>query len=320
MAVRVAGLAARLALLALLSAASGARAQHDEASHFVYSGPLQVGGSTVAHANEAPLSRVRFGAGERIAVTVRGAGFTLEAEGAREGLSYHVHRWTLASAQGFQIFVPPDARLSVREGSRATAVVSPDVRFGEITLVGPRTLPRWLTDRLSRAEPTPSCHGARLYPTPRELGEPIVIEEGLPLHVPPRGRQARADTPRAAEGLEETWVMLEGRWVRGYARDVRCEPEEGASADLGIAGSSWASDPPPHVTLPAGLVLVSPSQPTRVVLRVTRPLDAIDWGPGWTAANDEGAILIALSCGLGDVVGQLFFTPTQLVPLGAPPR
>lgn len=313
---RAAKVVVSLALLALC-VASRARAQHTD-NHFVYTGTLFVGESPVARANELPLSRVRFVAGERVEVTVRGEGFTLEAEGTREGLWFHVHRWTLAHARGFQLLVPPDARLVVLEGSRAAAVVSPDARFGEITLGRPHALPRWLSERLARAEPPPSCHGARLYPTPRELGEPTVVEEGLPLYMPPRERPARRDSSRDDEGLDETWVMLEGRWVRGYARDVRCEPEESGSADLSIAGSSWAPDPPPHVTVPAGLVLVSPSQPTRVVLRVTRALDAIDWGPGWTAANDEGAIHLTFPCGLGHLAGRLFFTPTQLVPLGAP--
>jgi hypothetical protein len=94
-----------------LCVAGRARAQHTDANHFVYTGTLVVADSPVARANEAPLSRVRFGAGERVEVTVRGEGFTLEAEGAREGLVFHVHRWTLARAGGFQIFVPPDARL-----------------------------------------------------------------------------------------------------------------------------------------------------------------------------------------------------------------
>ena len=118
---RAAKVVVSLALLALC-VASRARAQHTD-NHFVYTGTLFVGESPVARANELPLSRVRFVAGERVEVTVRGEGFTLEAEGTREGLWFYVHRWTLAHARGFQLLVPPDARLVVLEGSRAAAVV-----------------------------------------------------------------------------------------------------------------------------------------------------------------------------------------------------
>jgi hypothetical protein len=295
-----------LVALVLVTPAARAAAQRADASHFVYTGPLQVGDRVVAQANEAPLSRVRFGADEHVEITVRGAGFTLAAEGTRARLTFHVHVWTAASARGFRVLVPPEARLDVLAGSREDAVVSSDAHLGEITLSGAASLPPWVSSRLA-ADTTTRCEATRLHAAPREAEDPLEVPEGLALHTRP-----------ARDGFDEAWVMLGGRWIRGYARDIRCQTEDAGEVSFGLAGSSYSSDPP-HVLLPAGLVLVSPSQPERPVLRVTRAVDAIDWGPGWSAASEEGAIQLELACGLGDLTGRVTFTPTQLVPRGAPP-
>lgn len=285
------------------------------ASHFSYTGELRSGGAAVATVAEAPLSRARFRHGDAVDVVVHGEGFTLTAEGTRAGLGFHVHGWTLATVRGFRALVPPDTRLEVREGSTERAVVFPAGSLGEGTLGRAATLPAWLATELAEQRMT-SCRATRLHPRPHE-GEgddALALPEGTSLHVRPA-----TDASRSRD-LDEAWVLLDGLWVRGYARGVACDVEDAGELGMSLAGVSSSTDPPPHVLLPVGLVLVSPAHPERPVLRVSRPVDAIDWGPGWTAANDEGALSIALPCGLGELVGHLRFTPSQLVPRGAPPR
>jgi hypothetical protein len=300
-------------MLLTLGLASTAQAQ--QANHFTYTGELRVGASVVARTTQAPLLGVQLGQGDALEVTLRHEGFTLTAQGTRSGLQMHVHSWTTAHAQGFEMYVPPDARFDVLEGSTERAVIFEDAHLGEARLGAPHALPRWIVEHAQAEDHLyTQCHAVRLYAAPREAGEPLEVPEGMSVYaLPPR------------DGFAEAWVRLDTRWVRGYAREVQCVVEPTGGLGISGEGSFGHFEPPPHVLLPRGLQLVSPAHPRRVVMRVRRPTDAISWGPGMNAESEDGgriieeaALMIDLPCGLGEETGHLTFTPSQLVPLGAP--
>ena len=285
-------------------------AQAQEASHFTYTGALRVNGNVVAETDHVPLRNVRLLDGGQIAMSLRHEGLRFEARGDRAGLQFHVHAWTEARAEGFTVFIAPDTRVDVIEGATRERVIFGHAQLGDVTLGRPHALPAWLETHIAE-EPRryTSCQATTLYAHASEESASRAIDAGQTLYTHP----ARGD-------WQETWARVETHWVRGFARGVHCEV-----ADIGLGQSSLLSvsgfsDRPPHVLLPPGLRLVSPMHPGRVVLRVTQPVDAISWGPGWSSANDEGALTIAFPCGMGTWTGHLTIASSRLVPEGAPRR
>lgn len=291
--------------------ASAAQAQSTEPSHFTYTGALRALGDVVAQADHVPLRSVRFVDDAHIDVSLLHPSLRFEARGDRAGLQYRVHAWTQARAQGFTVYVAPETLVDVSEGSTSTRVIFAHAQLGEVRLGRAHDLPAWLHAHIDEETRLYThCEATTLYARATEEGASMAVEVGQTLYTqPPRG------------GWQETWARIDTHWVRGFARDVHCVSED-VSGGLGMemSGSSGIMEPPQHVLLPPGLRLVSPLHPRRVVLQVRVPVDVIAWAPGWTAANDEGALMIAFPCGVRDWTGRLTVTSSQLVPEGAPPR
>lgn len=291
--------------------ASAAQAQSTGPSHFTYTGALRAPGDVVAEADHVPLRSVRFVDDAYIDVSLLHPGLRLEARGERTGLQYHVHEWTEARAQGFTVYVAPETLVDVVEGSTFTRVIFLQDTLGVVTLGRAHDLPAWLHAYVEQETRLYThCDATTLYARASEESESWPIEVGQTLYTQP-----------ARGGWQEAWARMDTHWVRGFARNVHCEAQD-ISGGLGFSamGGSGFMEPPQHVLLPSGLRLVSPLHPRRVVLRVRVPVDVIAWAPGWTSANDEGALMIAFPCGVPDWTGHLTITSGQLVPEGAPPR
>ena len=303
-------------LVVLLLARPAHAQQHAqrEPSHFVYTGVLRTQDASVADAAQVPLRSVRF-VGDQVEMSLRHDGLRMHARGEIAGLQFHVHPWTRARAQQFAVYVPPNTFVGVEEGSTESRVVFTHDRLGEVTLGRPAALPAWLADHIAHMDEVyTQCDAATLYPEPREEGETLSTEAGQTLF-------ARPVRGRSQTEWQETWARVDSYWVRGFARGVRCDVEP-ISGGLGVSGEGTSGflERPPEVLLPRGLRLVSPAYPARVVLQVSVPVRATSWGPGWTSANDDGALVLALPCGVEGSAGRLVIASSQLVPEGAPPR
>lgn len=299
------------AIAAVWLLASTAEAQSIEPNHFTYTGALYAQGEVVAEAHHVPLRSVRFVDATHIDVSLQHPGLRMEARGERAGLQFHVHAWTEARAEGFTVYIAPETLVDVAEGTTSARVIFTHSQLGEVRLGRAHALPTWLQGHIDEeARVYTHCDATTLYARASEESVSMPLEVGQTLYT----RPAHGD-------WQETWTRIETHWVRGFARGVHCEAED-ISGGLGFSGSgtSGFSERPPHVLLPVGLRLVSPLHPRRVVLRVSAPVDATSWGPGWTAANNEGALSIAVSCGADAWTGHLTITPSQLMPEGAPPR
>jgi hypothetical protein len=298
-----------LAVACSLAASSLAHAQHGSENHFVYTGPLRVEDEVVARAESAPLVSVEARSDGTIDLSVQHAGLRFEASGDREGLAYHVHTWTAASASGFDVLIAPDVSLELVEPSiESAAVVTRQWILGDVVVTAPRAPPAWTRDRLE-GDRQPQCEPFALYRARAEDTEPLPIPAGT--HVVRR-------TSRG--GWDDVWAGIGATWAHGFARHLVCARPPAVGRGSGSRGSSGFSEPT-RVRLPRGLRLVGRAHPTHVVMEVTEPLAAVAWAPGWTSANDDGAIVIALPCGPrhpGYWTGALTFSPDVLVPLGAP--
>lgn len=301
----------RAALVLLLAGiASTVEAQSTEPSHFTYTGALRALGNVVAEADHVPLRSVRFVDDAHIDVSLAHPSLRFEARGDRAGLQYHVHAWTAARAEGFTVYVAPETLVDVAEGTTSTRVIFTHSQLGSVRLGRPHALPAWLQGHIDEeARLYTHCDATTLYARASEESASMPLEAGQTLYTQP----AQGD-------WQETWTRIETHWVRGFARGVHCEAEDISGLGVSGMGVSVEMCGPPHVLLPVGLRLVSPLHPRRVVLRVTAPVDATSWGPGWTSVNNEGALMIPFPCGIEAWRGRLTISPSQLVPEGAPPR
>ena len=277
-----------LAITACFVTPTRASAQVAGVNHFTISGALTVDGDRVADARQVPVAELRFVGTTAVDVVLRRAGVTFEARADLAELEYHVHEWTAGQAGAFEVRVPPNA---VRDAAQSTpsAVVLPNELLGEVTLTGRGALPAWVRQEIANsANVYVSCGAVSLFPQADETSEMISVGAGRTMF----SRAMRT-------GWREVWAQVDGLWLRGFAQSVSCTREQ-IGGGLGRSGSGGgALFRPARVVLPAGLRLVSPSHPSQVVLSVTRPSSVDAWAPGWTSANDDGAIMIEFICPRG---------------------